>query len=290
VGREVAKYAKAKSFNESPEPKRRCWRLNYADHVSFHMDILPAAPDDAQFIAALIAAGVDREFAGLAVGITDTEHHNFEILHNDWPRSNPRGLGRWFERQMRVESFSRREQLVEATLYASVDEVPAYEWKTPLQQTIQIFKRHRDIMFKDAPDLKPISIILTTLAAKSYDGEVNLYDAVNNILSRMLTQVRAGRPRVPNPVNPAEDFADRWASRPKLEENFRAWHRQAVADFSQLPTLIGGDLDDMLRRRFDVNRSGSQPTISPRPTGPAVPAVHVAPAVRIATPPRPWAN
>ena len=48
-------------------------------------------------------------------------------------------------------------QLVERRLYASVEDVPPYEWKTPLQRSIQILKRHRDVMFRDEPRRAPRS-------------------------------------------------------------------------------------------------------------------------------------
>jgi len=102
VGAEVKSYAKAQHFNEPAIPKRRCWRLNYADKVSFHMDILPAAPEDADIVALLMEAGVEEQFAHLAVGITDTDHTNFQIISREWPPSNPDGLGNWFVERMRV--------------------------------------------------------------------------------------------------------------------------------------------------------------------------------------------
>jgi hypothetical protein len=39
---------------------------------------------------------------------------------------------------------------------AKVDDLPARKWKSPLQEAIQILKRHRDMMFQDAPDSAPI--------------------------------------------------------------------------------------------------------------------------------------
>jgi hypothetical protein len=43
---------------------------------------------------------------------------------------------------------------------------------------------------------------------------------------------------VPNPVNPAEDFADKWydedSAKFKLQENFYKWLYQARADFRAL--------------------------------------------------------
>jgi hypothetical protein len=289
VGIEVQSYAEANNFNEPATEKRRCWRLDYADDVSFHMDILPAAPDDADFISLLVGAGVDPELAALAVVITDVNHHNYNVVNRDWPRSNPRGYGRWFEAQMIATAMERRRRLVEGRAYASVDDVPAYEWKTPLQRSIQLYKRHRDVMFNDEPGLKPISMILTTLAARAYRGETNLYQAVTGILDRMPEYVQARpNPRVPNPVNPAEDFADRWASNPKLEDNFWAWHKQAKLDFGSLTSRNPDDREDLLERRFDVNLRSNGSSQSNGAARKAVPAVVVAPAVRIATPPRPW--
>jgi hypothetical protein len=47
---------------------RRCWTLNYADGAKFHMDILPAIPDDYSW---LIQLGVPDDFAQHAICITD---------------------------------------------------------------------------------------------------------------------------------------------------------------------------------------------------------------------------
>ena len=78
-------------------------------------------------------------------------------------------------------------------------------------------------MFKDDKNAKPTSIIITTLA-RAYNGEPDLYSALNSILSQMGELVNTKNPRVPNPVDPGEDFADRW-SMPEykdlyLEQNF----------------------------------------------------------------------
>ena len=95
--------------------------------------------------------------------------------------------------------------LVEQRLYASVEDVPPYEWKTPLQRSIQVLKRHRDVMFRDNPLVGPISIIITNLAAHAYAGETDLGSALTNTVERMPQYVNPTRPRVPNPANPAED-------------------------------------------------------------------------------------
>jgi hypothetical protein len=133
---------------------------------------------------------------------------------------NPRGFARWFEERTRSYAPPRLRRLVESRLYSSVQDVPAYEWKTPLQRSIQVLKRHRDVMFQETPGLAPISMILTNLATHSYNGESDIFTAVTGIVDRMPSFIRAGRPRVPNPADPAEDYADKWTKEPQLEQNF----------------------------------------------------------------------
>jgi hypothetical protein len=86
-------------------------------------------------------------------------------------------------------------------------------------------------MFENDPDGKPISIIITTLAARAYQGESDLESALERIIFTMGDFVLATEPRVPNPVNPAEDFADKWPSDPRLEFNFWKWLAQIQNNF-----------------------------------------------------------
>jgi len=96
-----------------------------------------------------------------------------------------------------------------------------------------LLKRHRDTMFADDMDHRPISIILTTLAAKSYGNEERLVDALSSILASMDMHIeqREDGKWIANPVNPAENFADRWAEDPELERSFYRWLDTARRDF-----------------------------------------------------------
>ena len=68
---------------------------------------------------------------------------------------------------------------------AKVGNVPAYkEKKSPLQRVVQILKRHRDLMF-NGDESKPISIIITTLAARAYNKETDVLDALVNVVNSM---------------------------------------------------------------------------------------------------------
>jgi hypothetical protein len=103
---------------------------------------------------------------------------------------------------------------------------------------VQLLKRHRDITFADDPDGKPASIIITTLSARAYQGEAEIADALDTIFSTMRTLVNPTTPRVPNPVNPAEDFADRWSDpashQHNLESKFWLWLEKAQLDFEAI--------------------------------------------------------
>ncbi len=290
VGHEIKAYAEANSFKEPAEEKKRCWRLNYADDVSFHMDILPAIPDDDAFKASLALHGVPKGLADFAVAITDKEHAKYEVIDTDWPRSNPKGFAGWFGGRMRAAAQVRLDELVLNRAYASVDDVPAYDWKTPLQRSIQILKRHRDVMFKDAPKGKPLSMIITTLSAHAYRGETDLYAALSNIVEEMPSLVRDKAPRVPNPVNPAEDFADKWASEPQLERNFWDWHTQVSADLENLGgQMTNEQIQKAMGGRFGVQLRADQlaglagVAVTAQPARPKTP-----PRVQITTAPKPW--
>ncbi|GFO57347.1 hypothetical protein GMSM_43540 [Geomonas sp. Red276] len=239
IGREIDLYRKARGIAAPLEEKHRCWRLEYQDHLDFHMDIVPCIPaDDARrgmLFESLRKSWHDdilaESVAHLTVSITDDRHPRYRNICEDWNISNPEGYAKWFESRMN-ESF--RTVLEKA----QVDEIPVYKRKTPLQRCVQLLKRHRDLMFQDDPDVKPISIIITTLAARAYSGETDLQAALSGILCGMEKFVGTTTPRVPNPVNPDEDFTDRW-SRPecshlRLEQNFWAWLQQVRSDFGNL--------------------------------------------------------
>lgn len=206
---------------------RKCWTLLYADSAKFHMDILPAIPDEYRW---LLAIGVPFELARHAISITDKEARSTDPF---WPASNPKGYAEWFRSQMRVAFDNRRAFLAER-LMASVEDVPEYKVKTTLQRAVQILKRHRDITFQNDPDDKPISIIITTLAAHAYRNEEDLFDALHSIVTGMPEYIlrRSGSPWIPNPVNPKENFAERWENQPVKEVKFMKWLDQVIDDLA----------------------------------------------------------
>jgi hypothetical protein len=124
-----------------------------------------------------------------------------------------------------------------------VDDVPAWNVKTTLQRTVQALKRHRDFYFEQRPDDRPASIIITTLAARAYDGAGDLADVLVDTTSRMpgLIERRDGVWWVPNPVREKENFADRWDGHPTRAEAFFRWIEQAQEDFAGFGVDAGVD-------------------------------------------------
>jgi hypothetical protein len=287
LGDELKAYADRYGIHDPVVEQNRCWRLDYADDVLFHIDALPCVPEDQEVIRLICGRGVPAHLAGTSVAITDRRLPHYTQITRDWPCSNPRGLGTWFEEKARPVAEARIKQLVENRKYASVDKVPPYAWKTPLQRAIQIMKRHRDVMFKDDCKFAPISMIITVLATRAYGGEPILHDALTAIVEQMPDYVQVRKPRIPNPVNPAEDFADRWVSDSRYEDNFSAWYTALKTDIEKLPTLLGhGRLAGDIRDVFGVDLTQDHlRRLKPK----AIPAVVKAtPVVHIASAPKPW--
>lgn len=240
VGNEIELYRREKAMIKPLREGRRCWTLNYADGAQFHMDVVPALPNGHDVRVLFESRGLDASRAGTAIAITDNERLDYHDLTHDWPRSNPKGYLDWFKGRMRVVLEKRRRALAEAAK-ASVEAIPDYKVRTPLQSAIMILKRHRDIMYaKDELNCRPISIIITTLAAHAYQGEEEIADALMSILAGMEAHIKPdvhGRAVIANPSDPLENFADKWVEFPERERAFYAWLRQAQRDFTYAASL-----------------------------------------------------
>ncbi len=245
VGDEITAYART-HYLDLPKNGRRCWTLNYPGNARFHMDILPAIPDGESFKQTLLSnAGSFPNFSiaiglsSFAIAITDRDHCNYNRIDRNWPRSNPKGYAAWFMNR----GLNR-----DLTDTRAVEDVPDHSVKTPLQRTVQILKRHRDIWFdkmvrqrRYRRDDKPISIIITTLAAHAYEGEKDLQESLQNIVRKMPSSIEwryGGVAYVRNPVDPLENFADKWQEHPSRKVCFMDWLQQ-----------VSGKMNDYLARR-----------------------------------------
>ncbi len=160
------------------EEGRRCWTLVYSDSANYHMDILPSIVDSGYrtILEKAFSATELKDIDKLAIRITDNQEWNYktERNHLEWLKSNPFGFAKWFETRTNINTrklFSLNE---------SIKPLPTFSnEKLPLQRVVQILKRHRDIMFRGNED-KPISMIITTLAAQAYNKETNIIEALIN--------------------------------------------------------------------------------------------------------------
>lgn len=202
------------------KPSRRCWVLDYPE--PFHMDVLPVIPN------------VERRPNGVL--LTDTELQR-------WQFSNPIDYAEWFKEQMKVVLLQKSAAYAER-YQMSIEDVPEYEIKTPLQRVVQILKRHRDIYFQNDLSNRPVSIIITTLAARAYRNQTDLYEALISVVTEMHEYIEKrddGKWWVQNPVDEGENFADKWNEYPERREAFFDWLEKVRDDFvlaSQTQSLI----------------------------------------------------
>ena len=225
------------------EEGKRCWTLIYSDG-KYHMDILPSLVGNnyRQLVENCFSEGEFQNVQQLAMHITDNTRKDYKVETNPgrWLLSNPFGYAKWFLSSARAAYPQQRTFANEAKIEA----VPKYnKGKYALQRVVQLLKRHRDIMF-DGMDDKPISIIITTLATLVYNRETNIYLALKHIAKNMENHIedRYGVKWIANPVNPKENFADRWATEPKKQENFYKWLYKLQNDVALLESTFGKGL------------------------------------------------
>ncbi len=228
------------------EEMPRCWRLNYANE--FHMDITPSIPNpNCRFDGELVPDKTLKE----------------------WKASNPKGYKRLFEQRAKLAPVMRfRKGIALDSARASIEPYPeAGSFKGILRRTVQIAKRHRDLMFVDDPDIAPLSVIITTLASRSYewcvtnheyDNELDsLFDVIRHMPDTIELRHVDGRDQwfIWNETTAGENFAEKWNRRPERAEAFFTWHTRFCSDLVQLEAVRGIDrLGDVLKGLF-----GSRP-------------------------------
>jgi hypothetical protein len=230
-------------YKDLLEEKSRCWRLNYANE--FHLDITPSITNPK------CAAGGEL--------VPDK-------ALKQWKPSNPRGYQRWFEQRAMLQPRMRLAKAeLEERVRAELQPFPArMDLKGILRRSVQLGKRHRDIHFRSLdPDLRPISVVITTLAAKSYahcvatseyDSELDVLSDVVRFMPMFIEERKVqGQTRwfIWNETTAGENFAEKWNSDPSRAEAFFDWHARAAADLDRLAVIEGLDrLTKSLRESF----------------------------------------
>lgn len=211
------------------ERKQRCVRLNYKS--DFHMDILPACMPN-QF---------EREMIKIP-----------EKALKNWSSGNPKGFSDWFLAIANSvkEPMLRKYADVLLRSQLETEELPKELYlKTPLQRAVQLLKRYRDIYFSNR-DYKVSSVVITTLTAQFYQGENSIFDAIDNILSRIKSNVmeaisKGYKFKVVNPVNPDEDFTDSWTG--KHYESFYGFVNDFYKKWQNLNNSFETSKEDYIR-------------------------------------------
>jgi len=224
--RENARYA------SMLEEKKRCWRLNYAR--DFHLDVSPTI------------INVNCPNGGELV--PDKSLREFKP-------TNPKGYRKLFEQRGSLLPRLKVQMTITSDQRANVEPFPVHgPTKGILCRIVQLLKRHRDIYFlKIQEDVAPISIIITTLAAQSYEYCVNTF-SFDTELDVVIATIRMmqhfiDRPLVKgrrmyvvaNETTVGENFAERWNTEPARVEAFYNWHAKALADFENLAEIDGID-------------------------------------------------
>jgi len=258
--------------------KKRCWRLDYAG--IFHADIAPtirnvACPNNGELVP--------------------------DKLARDWKPTHPRGYKHLFEKRACLVPRTKIVKVSEPhNLRADTAPFPEHgSGRGILRRTVQLLKRHRDIRFEHVgADISPISIIITTLAARSYAFSVNQweFETAFDVLEATITnmprfverRVVGGRTEfvVANETTAGENFADRWNSEPKRAEAFFAWHQQVLEDFQSLSALEGRDSIQLALARMLGARAVNpvfEKRIASISAARAANQLHVAPRVGLTT-------
>ena len=200
---------------------KRCWTIDYD---LYHMDVLPCAPKT-----------VDKSDKSIRL-----THKNPDGSYI--PKySNPEDYRDWF--------LSNAKKLpgglalaCESREFGELVKLPVYTLKLPLQRAIQLLKRHRNLMFANAPnkDDAPISIIITTLVTRAYLGEQNVFILIENALKVLPSLVKddARGYCVKNPVIPEENFAEKWNTNPEKAAAFKEWCARAFKDLVEKPKTL----------------------------------------------------
>ncbi len=181
----------------------RCWRLEFFEQ-NFHLDVLPVIPDRNHYSDGILLSDRDLRL---------------------WLCSNPIGYADWFYDRMEETLVQEHLAALAKSLGRSVEEVPRFMVRTPLQRAVQLFKRSRDEFFSSSPEIKTPSILITTLAGHAYRGQREVDRALLETAQAMPDHIerRGSQWWVENPAHPGENFADKWNSSPERREAFFEW-------------------------------------------------------------------
>jgi len=238
---------KKSPYKDICESKNRCWTINYK--TKFHLDITPAISNP--FVEA-------EEFH-----YTDTAELVPDKKLKDWKDSNPKGFATWFANiaklmpifvLKRFNSFDSNLSVQAINESYTIEDIPDNnEYKGLLRSTVQLLKKHRDHYFmergKGSVECKPISILITTLATKSYEKIILErieytcpFEMMKDVVGQMHLFIKKDNGfKVSNPTNENENFAEKWNTNVEYAKSFAQWQKAAYDELHELQKQNGMD-------------------------------------------------
>lgn len=227
--------------------------IKYADidDIGFNLDVVPSVKEDSKVKKELIDNGGKEKYLNDAIAISSLDKAD----KDGWYTATPKGYRRWFEeinqpyKNHLFESIQRDKN--GKVVYNSIEEVPHYKIKTPVQETVQFFKRVRDIYYSKTKkyDKRPISAIITTIVAKVASRNDNLGITTPELISKVITELKTynmfnslkeeefysnypksvdirkknGKWEMINPTNPKDNLVDSWNNDEDISKLFFEW-------------------------------------------------------------------
>ncbi|MCH5345010.1 MAG: nucleotidyltransferase [Acetatifactor sp.] len=218
VGKVVKEYVSSNGMKNEAKNGKRCWTISYIDKQNFHVDILPAVPNNS----------ADE------IAITDKDNDKYYDITSNWEISNPKEYYEWF---LRISEYEQHKRVYMESVALAAESVPYYKVKTPLQRIIQVLKRHAEVMFEHKMEFKPSSIIITTLSTKAYKDIHDIYDfweLLKVLISLLESKLdfKDGQPCVLNPIDKRENLSVKWKDDSRYYSEFLEWINQLKFDFS----------------------------------------------------------
>ena len=211
---------KKSNYKSHLDEGKRCWTLDYSDtadsEIAYHLDILPSVSNPVP---------TNDELRKTEIKITNHDKSGYS-----WSNSNPMGYRNW------LSAIDKRhcnvfEPEPASNIGADLNRVANPFDSSPLRLAVKVLKRSRDVFFsgRSDADYAPISIILTTISAMILDEDKTKYNSVAPALGRIIGSLNTKGPekngswRLLNPIDPKENFADKWNSDERYAKAYFAW-------------------------------------------------------------------
>ncbi len=217
-------FDESKRYGDRVEQYRNVIRIVYNDN--FHFDIMPA---------------FKHEELDKFIRVPDTKMG----ANGKWVSRSPKRYKEWFESRTNQMFITKSNWFIDSKGYLEtrdIDQEPltnpneSFMQKPTLQRLVQLIKRIRDIYFSQYDDeCFPSSIILTTLLAEKYNGEIDVYDGLINTLREIGLSIKNNSSyRIQNPVNNKENFARKWIHDKVYYTRFKEFIDFSLENFNNL--------------------------------------------------------